>query len=309
MSLWKLAVLVTAAARAALACSCDPFPSQCKPFTRPDSRIETSPNSATFAGKVNLSYPSSYREFGDRQIAFALGHPDLRNTKGRLLTFNGLKQFLSGLWDGKASSSLVQQILATPEETQPARLTSLESYQALVSLQVTEPFSGVTKGATFELLSGLGGADCSVLFTPGEEYLVFAHKDLSGFWTTDFCAGTKPLREADDDLAGLRVLRDGGKPKPYLAGTVTDNTTASGRGQGLGGFPFRLITENGAREFTSTPHGTFLVQDIAPGKYRLEIVQPGWFFKDVSGATAKLSVTHGCNEFDLHLTQTPPAPK
>ena len=60
---------------------------------------------------------------------------------------------------------------------------------------------------------------CSYSFRIGETYLVFAYRGADGRFNTGSCSGTKPLAEADTDIATIQTLPSL-SPLGWIYGTV-----------------------------------------------------------------------------------------
>ena len=73
-----------------------------------------------------------------------------------------------------------------------------------IRFEVTESFSGVP-GPRVVIYSGTGGGDCGYWFKRGVSYLVYAFGKADRL-STGICTRTRPVREAEEDLAFLRTL-------------------------------------------------------------------------------------------------------
>jgi len=78
------------------------------------------------------------------------------------------------------------------------------AYGRRVSVQVSDSWKGVTAGS-IEVHTGNGDADCGYRFTPGRQYLIYAHRDEAGL-ATNICTRTVELASAGTDLAYLQTL-------------------------------------------------------------------------------------------------------
>ncbi|MBL8295730.1 MAG: hypothetical protein JNN08_28040, partial [Bryobacterales bacterium] len=286
-------------------CSCAFREPLCKVLAKPGAELRSDPSAPVFVGRVLFKYPSSREEFAKLQGEFAAAHPDLRGSNFDLLTFEGTKRFLLEMWGDKASATLRQNILAVPEEKRPQYVGPLSRFQALTRVEVIEPFGGIAKGAVVEIPGGLGGADCSVGFRAGEEYLVFLGKDDHGFWTTSICSGSTHVRYAQAELRALRAVRDGKPLAPFLSGKVSDATNRGARVEwkDLPGFPLRVTGEGLTREVVTGRDGEFFVDDLPLGSYSLRLATPGW---ELRGAARQVpvSLVNGCQNVWLNVTQT-----
>ena len=94
-----------------------------------------------------------------------------------------------------------------------------------VKFTVLEGFRGVT-ASTIEVSTGPAGQRCSLSFTIGHEYVVFADRAAgangaaaAGF-TTSRCAGTRDLEDAGAELAYGRGVKQGTAPQGHISGRV-----------------------------------------------------------------------------------------
>ena len=91
-----------------------------------------------------------------------------------------------------------------------------------VELALDDVWKGCEEGERAILWTGLGGGDCGFQFEPGERYLVYAYESDDGEQlTTSICSRTRPLAQADEDLAAF------GAPKR----SVEDAGDAGGEGE------------------------------------------------------------------------------
>ena len=93
--------------------------------------------------------------------------------------------------------TVISEIDGPPDLPYPRRL---------VRFAVERGFRGVD-AATAEAVTGMGGGDCGYPFKTGERYLVYAYRNQEGRLATGICSRTRPLAEADEDLAFIQGLR------------------------------------------------------------------------------------------------------
>ena len=75
--------------------------------------------------------------------------------------------------------------------------------QVRVEIALGSVWKGVPEGETVELWTGSGGGDCGYHFEVGEDYLVYAYEGDDGSLSTGICSRTRPLADAETDLAAL----------------------------------------------------------------------------------------------------------
>lgn len=89
-----------------------------------------------------------------------------------------------------------------------------------VHLDVAEAFRGVTSQEV-DIDTGNGGGDCGYPFKVGESYLVYAYLEKDGqTLSTGICTRTKPLRDAQNDLAFARTVAGAPAVGGVISGTV-----------------------------------------------------------------------------------------
>lgn len=89
------------------------------------------------------------------------------------------------------------------------------SGQRLVTFEVAEPFRGATS-RTLQVRTGRDDASCGYPFEAGKSYVVYARQYPTGQFQTGICTRTRPISDAEFDLAYLRTF---GR-KPSFAGRV-----------------------------------------------------------------------------------------
>lgn len=180
----------------------------------------------------------------------------------------------------------------------------------LVRLAVEQPLRGV-EGSEVEVATGWGGGDCGYEFRRGQRYVVYARRgEKDGRLYTGICMRTRPLAEADEDLAYVRGL---GSAEP--TGTVFGQVFRRNYGRQDGEPAFKpvadaeLTVEGGgaSRELKTDASGGYRVEGLAAGKYRVTVkVPPGLFYEDGKGERAAVGrevevAERGCAQSDFHL--------
>ncbi len=86
-----------------------------------------------------------------------------------------------------------------------ASITTVNRGGVAPQLQVAFDVSQSWKGpaaASIEVLTSESSASCGVTFTQGGEYVVYTN-DSEGYLNASLCSRTRPLADADEDLAAL----------------------------------------------------------------------------------------------------------
>ncbi len=111
-----------------------------------------------------------------------------------------------------------------------------------VTFRVSEAWKGAER-ETLDVETAITEASCGYPFDEGESYLVYASKGTnSGGLEVALCGSTKPLSEADTDLAAL-----GPCAAPTGSAPVGDRLPdTSGARPGLSGSPLALLLASGA---------------------------------------------------------------
>ncbi len=137
-------------------------------------------------------------------------------------------------------------------------------------MRVGEALSGVPANQNeIEIATGQGMGDCGFAFQPGEEYVVYAHRNAEGRLETGICSGTRPVDQAAGDLAYFRAMA--GAPatgelrvRAGLPGTgVRAAVTVVAEREGS---RYRAVTDGG---------GLARVSGLPPGEYRVHIEADG----------------------------------
>ena len=180
----------------------------------------------------------------------------------------------------------------------------------LVRLSVEQPLRGI-EGTEAEVATGWGGGDCGYQFRLGARYVVYAHRgEKDGRLYTGICTRTRPLAEADEDLAFVRGL---GVAAP--TGTVFGQVFRRNYEWKEGEPVFKPVAdaevtvEGGdvSRELKTDAGGRFRVEGLAPGKYKVLMkVPPGLVYRGREDETGTVVgevelAARGCAQADFHL--------
>ena len=148
-------------------------------------------------------------------------------------------------------------------------------------------------------------SSCSYSFRTDETYLVFASRGVDGRFSTDACAGTKPLAEADEDIAIIQTLPSR-SPLGWIYGTVNravrDPETRAIRGGLAAGVPVTL-TARGTRATDLTDQdGRFEFAGLTPGTYAVQPAVPATM-RALGGAEVVVTA-RSCSPVYLQLVNT-----
>jgi hypothetical protein len=133
--------------------------------------------------------------------------------------------------------------------------------------------------AEVEVLSGRGGADCSIWFKTGVPYLVFAYRGENGeLWAT-VCSNTQSLANAGPLLMQLRAMHNG-TPVARVYGTLWQvqqpysATFQPDFNKPLPQVKLRLESPKHKAVTTTASDGTFAVYDLPSGTYKINADLP-----------------------------------
>ena len=125
-----------------------------------------------------------------------------------------------------------------------------------------------------DVLSGRGGADCSIWFEKGIPYLVFAYRGNDGELWANVCSNTRKVADAGPLLAQLRAMRDG-KPVARVYGIVRqvqqpyEGTFHKNFDAPLPQIVLRLESSKKTVTTKTADDGSFAVYDVPPGNYKI----------------------------------------
>lgn len=92
----------------------------------------------------------------------------------------------------------------------------------LVRFAVLEAFRGLSTSEV-TISTGSGGGDCGYAFVAGESYLVYAYQAQGApSLSTGICGRTRPLSQADEDIAYMRSVPSIGALGATVTGSVFD---------------------------------------------------------------------------------------
>ena len=189
---------------------------------------------------------------------------------------------------------------------------SFKSDMRLLHMTVEQPIRGI-KTAKLDVITGLGGGDCGYGFQVGKRYLVYAYRDpKDNHLATNICTRTRPLAEAEDDLAFVRALPTSGM-EGLIFGIVGKRNHDWKEGeQWYKPVPDAEITiesETTQYHTQSDAKGNFRVEKVLPGKYLVKLkLPPGLIrnalLKDEGATTVENEINvaaRGCAETDFYL--------
>jgi hypothetical protein len=144
-------------------------------------------------------------------------------------------------------------------------------------------------------------SNCAYLFTAGERYVVYAHRDEAGHLQTSICTRTKPVDLAGDDLAYFdELLRPAAGARVDGRIRHVDHEFADGRGVDYGPLADRTVTLSGPaarREMRTDRDGRFDFRGLPRGTYELRIDLPERF-APWRPVRVQLDDERACSAFD-----------
>jgi hypothetical protein len=173
-----------------------------------------------------------------------------------------------------------------------------------VKFTVLEGFRGVTASA-IEVSTGPAGQRCSLSFTIGHEYVVFADRAAgtngaaAAAFTTSRCAGTRDLEDAGAELAYGRGVKQGTAPQGHISGRVLlePRDLAGNPTAGVQPIPdvTVIVARDEVRDTTVTDAaGGFRVESRGPGTYRVSVNVPERFYSEDPTTTVTLRDPRSC---------------
>jgi hypothetical protein len=229
------------------------------------------------------------------RIAIGLAYFLVAGTRDAFACSCNLNPPCAGFWRadavfvGRVTANDVRQADDQPPET-AATLTVFRTFRG-------EPRPSI-------VLRGMM-TSCSYRFRIGETYLVFAYRDTNGRFNTGQCSGTKPLAEADSDIATIQTLPLL-SPLGWIYGTVNravrDPETRALRSGVAVGVPVTL-TSPGTRASVLTDHtGRFEFTGLAPGTYSVQTAAPATM--RAAGGGDVVVTARSCSPVSLHFVST-----
>jgi len=178
-----------------------------------------------------------------------------------------------------------------------------------VAFTVREGFRGVT-ASTIEVSTGPLGQRCSLAFTTGHEYIVFADRAAGmtavgmrgaapGVFTTSRCSGTRAVEDAGAELAYGRGVKQGTAPPGQISGRVLlEPRDLAGKPAGASR-PVPDITviiarDDGSDTAVTDAAGDFRAESRGPGTYRVRVNVPERFYSDDSATIVTLRDPRSC---------------
>jgi protocatechuate 3,4-dioxygenase beta subunit len=146
---------------------------------------------------------------------------------------------------------------------------------------------------------------CGYPFKPGVRYVVYARKVTDQLVVTSICSRTRPLAEADDDVAFFRTLTmpaTGGR----VFGTVTrlSRNPATTDWQQYGAVSIGVLTlSNGDQKLQAQTdlNGHYQFIGVAPGAYELTVTPPPPFSTEDLTERFELRDPRACFHADFSL--------
>ncbi|MCM3873646.1 MAG: carboxypeptidase regulatory-like domain-containing protein [Pyrinomonadaceae bacterium] len=211
---------------------------------------------------------------------------------------------------GRASAVFVGTVVSIKQrkfdsvEVERKRADAGERLSPLVyTFAVQNSFSGMF-GGEVEVGSGRGGGDCGYEFIQGMQYVVYAYGDLPNnrLWTST-CTRTRPVAEADEDLAFLRSL-------PRRASGVTISGAVFMKYHSVEGaqpkekrilrFPLVIDGEGVRRELRTDAEGRYQVTGLKAGSYVVKVTLPDELFTHRDERKVAIA-ERGCSDVSFYV--------
>ena len=146
---------------------------------------------------------------------------------------------------------------------------------------------------------------CSSGLRIGETYLVYASRGADGRFNAGACSGTKPLVDADEDVAIIQALPSL-SPLGWIYGTVNravrDPETRAIRGGLAIGAPVTLTSPNTRATVLTDQDGRFEFAGLAPGTYSVQPAVPAT--RRAVGGVQVLVSARACSPVYLQVLPT-----
>jgi hypothetical protein len=177
-----------------------------------------------------------------------------------------------------------------------------------VAFTVREGFRGVT-ASTIEVSTGPAGQRCSLAFTTGHEYIVFADRagmtavgmrgEAPGAFTTSRCSGTRAVEDAGAELAYGRGVKQGTAPPGQISGRVLlEPRDLAGKPAGASrpvpDITVTIARDEGRDTAVTDAAGDFRVESRGPGTYRVSVNVPERFYSDDPATIVTLRDPRSC---------------
>jgi len=187
-----------------------------------------------------------------------------------------------------------------------------KSEMRVLHMTIEQPIRGI-KTAELDVITGWGGGDCGYGFQVGKRYLVYAYREEKDKrLSTSICSRTRPLADAEDDLAFIRNLPTSGMEGLIFGKVGRRNHDWKEGEQWYKPVPDAELTiesENTKYQAQSDAKGNFRVEKVLPGKYLVKLKLPPGLIRNAllkdEGATVvenEIEVAaRGCAETDFYL--------
>ena len=146
---------------------------------------------------------------------------------------------------------------------------------------------------------------CSYSFRIGETYLVYAYRGADGRFGAGVCSGTKPIAEADEDIAMIQTLPSR-PPVGWIYGTVNravrDPETRAIRGAPGVGTRVTLSAQGTHATTLTDQDGRFEFAGLAPGTYTVAPAVPPTM-RGIGGANVVVTA-RACSPVHLQIVNT-----
>lgn len=174
----------------------------------------------------------------------------------------------------------------------------------ILNIKVSEGFRGVKNGDIIKIAEF---NYCSEMLVPGIDYLIYTNKHENGLYDISMCSRTRPVSEAQDDLAFLRNLDK--VKQSSVFGRAEVYFKRDGEQLGI----TRMIPNVQIKVFNDThsfigktdESGLYEITDVPPGKYQVEAIVPeGYKWREGYGRPKKEVelMDKGCGEYSVFIS-------
>lgn len=195
----------------------------------------------------------------------------------------------------------------TDPEPAPGTFTSVANYR--LQVRVAEAFRGVTAGDVMTLFAP-DGVCGGVHAEDGGELFVYASRNTKGELWAQGCGVSKPLEEADADLAYARSVSEIG-PSPLIYGDVFQFEDRTGGPEGfsaMGGVLVRVYGRDFEAETLTDQDGNYSMTLPGSGSFRIEVILPDGFADRLGNGTVRFEIEdrRSCYNVPFQLRLSPP---
>ncbi len=143
-------------------------------------------------------------------------------------------------------------------------------------VMVEERLKNVPEVWTEVLVDSSAGGSCHYRLRAGERYVVFASRSAAGRaeLQTNACASNFEVSGNEHRLEALRNQFHGGSPQ--LVGNVLKSTGRYSHERGIEGAVVTAISEKRKYQVVAGAQGAFIMRDLEPGRYLMEVSKPGF---------------------------------